>query len=343
MIECFDMAAKSKILVTGVGGYIGSITADLLLQNGYQIIGVDNFSRGYRGPLLYLKKKYEKNFEWVEKDLTKDNLDEVFKGVDAVLHFAALANVGESWEEPQKYFGNNVIGVERLAEAAMRNGVKNFVFSSTCAVYGDAKYTLIDEKHPLDIPSSPYGASKMICEEILSWYAKMGLLNTIFLRYFNVTGASDNSELGDSKHPSYHLVQNAIRGALGIDKFELNFASVKTPDGSPIRDYVNVVDLANAHMKALEYLLRGGESNIFNLGTGTGNSVLEIIKIVKEKTGNDFPIGEASERRENESDKMIADITKAKKVLGWEPTHTLDQSIETLVKWYETHPSGWDE
>jgi UDP-glucose 4-epimerase len=183
----------------------------------------------------------------------------------------------------------------------------------------------------------------MICEEILSWYAKMGILNTIFLRYFNVTGASDNSDLGDSKRPSFHLIQNAVRGALEIDKFELNFAKVNTPDGSPIRDYINVVDLANAHIKALEYLLDGGESNIFNLGTGDGNSVLEIIDIVKKKTGKDFPIGESKNRRAGEADKMIADISKAKKVLKWEPTHTLDQSIESLVKWYGTHPNGWEK
>lgn len=337
------MGSKNRILVTGVGGYIGSITADLLLQNGYSIRGVDNFSRGYKGPLLYLKDKYGEDFEWVEKDLVTDDLDDLFTGVDAVMHFAALANVGESWEHPEKYFGNNVIGVERLSEATMRAGVKNLVFSSTCAVYGDAQYTPIDEKHPMADPSTPYGASKKICEEILSWYSRTDRLKTVFLRYFNVTGASDNSEIGDSKHPSYHLVQNAIRGSLGIDKFELNFASVKTPDGSPIRDYVNVVDLASAHMKAIEYLLSGGESNIFNLGTGNGNSVLEIIKIVKEKTGKDFEVGEAKDRRAGEADKMIADISKAKEILGWEPTHTLTQSIETLVKWYEKHPNGWEE
>jgi UDP-glucose 4-epimerase len=340
------MASKKLILVTGIGGYIGSITADLLLQKGYRIVGIDNFSRGYTAPLKLLKKKYgEKNIEWYNKDLTKDSLDIVFRDhkIHAVLHFAALANVGESWENPEKYFGNNITGVQRLAEIMIKTGIKNLVFSSTCAVYGNAQYSPMDENHPLDIPASPYGASKMICEEILSWYAKMGILNTIFLRYFNVTGASDNSDLGDSKRPSFHLIQNAVRGALEIDKFELNFAKVNTPDGSPIRDYINVVDLANAHIKALEYLLDGGESNIFNLGTGDGNSVLEIIDIVKKKTGKDFPIGESKNRRAGEADKMIADISKAKKVLKWEPTHTLDQSIESLVKWYGTHPNGWEK
>lgn len=339
------MKRSPKILVTGAGGYIGSITSNLLLSNGFDIVAVDNFSRGYRSPLILLSDRYgSKRVSWSQTDLTTDNLDTIFSEneVDAIMHFAALCNVGESWEKPYAYFSNNVIGLQRLAESAIKADVKNFIFSSTCAVYGDAQYVPIDEKHPLASPVSPYGASKKICEDLLGWYSKTDLLKYIFLRYFNVTGASDDGEIGDSKNPSFHLIQNALRGALKLDSFQLNYAPVQTPDGSPIRDYLNVVDLANAHLLAVKYLLedRGG-SDVFNLGTGTGNSVLEIIKLVKEITGVDFGVGESADRRKGEADKMIADITKAKKILGWEPKHSLEDSIHSLLKWYKNHPSGW--
>lgn len=324
-----------KVLVTGAGGYIGSITTDLLLEKNFEVVALDNFSRGYKKPLEILQNKFgKKKFIWEKIDLVSDNLDLFFQKheVDAILHFAAFCNLGESWKDPVKYFSNNVIGLQRLAASAIENGIKKIVFSSTCAVYGDAQYLPIDENHPLGVPASPYGASKKICEEILSWYSKMNLLKFVFLRYFNVTGASDDGQAGDSKNPSFHLIQNALRGALGIDKFELNYAPVNTPDGSPIRDYVNVVDLAKAHILALNYLTdQKMGSNIFNLGTGQGNSVLEIIKIVKEKTGINFPVTMSTNRRKGEADRMIADISKAKKVLGWQPQVSLkDGLIKTL-------------
>ncbi|MCL5783966.1 MAG: UDP-glucose 4-epimerase GalE [Patescibacteria group bacterium] len=336
-----------KILITGAGGYIGSVTADLLLKNGFNVVAVDNFSRGFEAPLLFLKKKYgDQKISWKKLNLVTDNLEEIFSvnEIGAIVHFAALCHVGESWEKPDLYFGNNVVGAQRLAEAAIKAGVKNIVFSSTCAVYGDAQYLPIDEKHPLVNPASPYGATKKMCEEIFGWYAKIDLLKYVFLRYFNVTGASDDSEIGDSKNPSFHLIQNAVRGALNLDKFKLDYARVNTPDGSPIRDYVNVVDLANAHMLALKFLMENkGANEVFNLGTGLGNSVLEIIRLVKEKTGVDFEIGESQNRRKGEADKMVADNTKAKEVLGWNPSHTLEQSINSLLLWYKKHPHGWED
>lgn len=335
-----------KILVTGAGGYIGSVATNLLLEKGFNVIAIDNFSRGYKSPLNYLKNKFGKNkINWYKIDLVKDNLDNFFKKekVEAIIHFAGLCNVGESWEKPELYFGNNVIGTQRLAEAAIKAGVNKIIFSSTCAVYGDAKYVPIDESHPLANPSSPYGATKKMCEEIMDWYSKTNLMKYIFLRYFNVTGASDDSALGDSKNPSFHLIQNAVKGALGLSKFELNYAPVKTPDGSPIRDYVNVVDLAEAHILALKYLLEKNESDVFNLGTGSGNSVLEIVKLVKEKTGVDFEVCMSDNRRKGEADKMIADNTKAEKILGWKPKHTLEQSIDSLISWYKKYPKGWKD
>lgn len=339
--------SDKKILVTGAGGYIGSVTTNLLLEKGFTVTAIDNFSRGYKSPLVYLQKKFGKDkINWYQKDLVKDNLDDIFKKekIDVIIHFAGLCNVGESWENPALYFGNNVIGTEKLCEAAIKADVDKIVFSSTCAVYGDAKYVPINEKHPLANPSSPYGATKKISEEIIDWYSKTNLMKYVFLRYFNVTGATDDHMLGDSKNPSFHLIQNAVRGALGIDKFELNYAPVATPDGSPIRDYLNVVDLADAHVRAVDYITdKDNGSNVFNLGTGLGNSVLEIIKIVKEKTGVDFEVEMSKNRRKGEADKMIADISKAKEILGWEPKHTLEQSIETLIAWYKAYPKGWKD
>lgn len=336
----------SKILVTGAGGYIGSVASKLLLENDFEITAVDNFSRGYKKPLELLQVEFGKDkITWLKKDLVSDNLDELFESkIDVILHFASLCNVGESWEKPELYFSNNVIGTQRLLEAAIKAKSNKIIFSSTCAVYGDAKYIPIDEKHPLVNPSSPYGQSKKMCEEIMEWYSKIGLIKYVFLRYFNVTGASDDEEFGDSKNPSFHLVQNAVRGALGLAKFELNYAPVKTPDGSPIRDYLNIEDLVQAHILAVKYLIEEkNKSNIFNLGTGKGNSVLEIVKLIKEKTGVDFEVDMAKNRRVGEADKMIADYSKAEEVLSWKPIHSLEQSIDTLIAWYKTHPKGWGE
>lgn len=339
--------SRKTILVTGAGGYIGSIASRLLLENGFNVIGVDNFSRGYKTPLLLLQERFGKDkIIWSEVDLVTDNLENLFErnNIDVIMHFAGFCNVGESWDKPDLYFGNNIIGTQRLVTAAIYAKVDKIIFSSTCAVYGDAKYLPIDESHPLSSPASPYGATKKMCEEILGWYGRVGLIKYVFLRYFNVAGATDDSEFGDSKNPSFHLVQNAIRGALGLDKFELNYAPVNTKDGSPVRDYLNVVDLVNAHILAVKYLLNGeNKSDVFNLGTGTGNSVLEIVKLIKEKTGVDFKETISKNRRKGEADKMIADFSKAQKVLGWKPVHTLEQSIDSLIAWYKKHPKGWEK
>lgn len=338
--------SNKTILVTGVGGYIGSIASRLLLENGFNVFGIDNFSRGYKAPLFLLQEKFGKEkISWAEIDLVTGNLNGLFKNnnIDIIMHFAALCDVGESWHKPDLYFSNNVIGIQKLAEAAIKAHVDKIIFSSTCAVYGNAKYLPIDENHPLADPASPYGATKKICEEILTWYSKLDLMKYVFLRYFNVTGATDDSEMGDSKNPSFHLVQNAIRGALGLAKFELNYTPVHTPDGSPIRDYLNVVDLVNAHVLAVKYLSdKENKSNIFNLGTGNGNSVLEIVKLVKEKTGVDFEETMSKNRRKGEADKMVADFSKAEKILGWKPQHTLEQSIDSLISWYKKYPKGWE-
>lgn len=334
----------SKILITGAGGYIGSNATYQLLQNGHEIVGVDNFLNGFKEPLDLLKKKFgeEKlryyNFD-VKGDLTP--LFEKEKDIDAAIHYAAFLSVNESMKKPEDYFTNNVAGSQNLLTYLLKNNIKKIIFSSTCAVYGEAEYVPVDEKHKTN-PKSPYGASKRMVEDILRWYEKLKDLKFVSLRYFNVCGASDDGLIGDSKKPSVHLMQNAIRGALDLEPFYLTYSEVDTPDKSPIRDYCNVVDLNEAHILALDYLMKGGKSEIINLGTGTGNSVLEIVNKVKEETGKDIKL-EKSSPRKGEYAKMIASIQKAKDVLGWEPKRSIADSVKSLVTWYTSRPQGWDE
>jgi UDP-glucose 4-epimerase len=335
---------SKKVLITGAGGYIGSVSTDLLLKNGYRVVALDNFSNGYRAPLEFMQQKYgEDKLVIYERD-TKDELSDIFekeKDIKAVLHYAAFCKVNESMENPSMYFENNVMGSLNLFDAMIKYGVKNLVFSSTCAVYGEAEYVPIDTKHPTN-PSNPYGESKLMVEKILKWLGSQKELNYVVLRYFNICGASDDGTIGDSKKPSVLLVQNVVRGALGLEPFYLTYSEVDTPDKSPIRDYINVVDLNEAHLLALEYLEKGGESETINLGTGTGNSVLEIVKTVEEITGKEIQ-RQVGEKRQGEYATAIADIKKAKEVLGWEPKRTVKDSVESLVKWYGDHPQGWEK
>jgi len=336
------MKKLQKILITGAGGYIGSVATYLLLKKGFEVVAIDNFSTGYREPFVFFENTFgSKKFRYYDRDL-KDPLDSIFereKGIDAVLHYAAHCIVDESMKNPEKYFSNNVCGSQNLLSTMLQYKVNKLVFSSTCTVYGEAQYVPIDEKHPLN-PANPYGASKKIVEEMMGWYGKLRGLKYVILRYFNVCGASDDGIIGDSKKPSTLLVQNAVRGALGIETFNLTCPKVDTKDGTPIRDYTNVVDLNEAHFKAIEYLSKGGKSDIINLGTGTGNSVLEVVETVQKLTKKKFKIGRA-EPREGEYATMIADITKAKKTLSWSPKRGLKDSVDSLVNWYKKYPNGW--
>ncbi|MCL4363830.1 UDP-glucose 4-epimerase GalE [Patescibacteria group bacterium] len=333
----------AKILVTGCAGYIGSIATDLFLKNGYQVVGVDDFQTGYKGPVELLKNKYGDKFSFYEFDLKNDPspIFEKEKGIEVVIHYAASCLVDESMKDPGKYFFNNVSASANLLRTMDKFGVKKIIFSSTCAVYGEAEYFPIDEKHPLK-PSTPYGASKKMAEEVIQWYAKLKGFSYMILRYFNVCGASEEGTIGDSKKPSTLLVQNAVRGALGIEKFYLTCPEVDTPDKTPIRDYIDVVDLNEAHLKAMEYLLKNGTSEIINLGTGTGNSVLEVVKQVEKFTGKTIPVDKANTRQGDDA-KKIAAIKKAETVLGWKPRKTIEDSIKSLLVWYKAHPQGWEK
>lgn len=332
-----------KVLITGAGGYIGSIATKLLLEIGFEVVALDNFKRGFNDPLKFLQNKFPKKLFIYKKDL-RDDLTYIFKNhknIDGVLHYGALCLVNESMEDPGIYFSNNVGGSLNLLNTLVKFNVKNIVFSSTCAVYGEAKYLPVDEAHPTN-PSNPYGQSKKQVEEILQWFGKIHGINYVILRYFNVCGASSDGQVGDSKKPSVLLVQNVIRGVLGIEKFYLTCPVVKTTDKTPIRDYINVVDLNMAHIKALDYLQKGGGSEIINLGTGKGNSVLEIVKLIEKETGVKIVLNKTTPRQ-GEYAEMVASIKKAKKVLGWKPKHTLEDSVKSLLIWYKLHPNGWKD
>ncbi len=331
----------SKILITGAGGYIGSVAADLFLKSGYQAVGLDNFQTGYKEPLELLKSKYPNQFKFYEVDL-KNDLSPIFKkesDISAVIHYAASCLVDESVRLPGKYFLNNVAVTSNLLANMDKFNINKIIFSSTCAVYGEAKYYPINEKHPLN-PTTPYGASKKMAEEIIQWYGKLKKFNYMILRYFNVCGASSDGSIGDSKKPSTLLVQNIVRGAQGIEKFYLTCPEVDTPDKTPIRDYIDVVDLNEAHLKALEYLISTGKNEIINLGTGTGNSVLEVVNRVKKLTGTEISIEKANTRQGDDA-KKIADIKLANEILGWQPKRTIEDSVKSLIVWYKNHPNGW--
>jgi UDP-glucose 4-epimerase len=334
---------SKKILITGAGGYIGSVATYLLLQQGYTVVAFDNFTTGYKEPLEFFKTKYPNNFSYYDIDIKKD-LSPVFKSernIDAVLHYAASCLVDESIKNPQKYFENNVCGTQNLLSTLIKYKINKIIFSSTCAVYGEAEYFPIDEKHPIN-PTTPYGASKRMVEQIIEWYGKLKGIQYCILRYFNVCGASDDGIIGDSKKPSSLLMQNAVRGALNIEPFYLSCPEVDTPDKTPIRDYINVVDLNIAHLKALEYLFNNGKNEIINLGTGTGNSVLEIVDKVQEITGKKFKIEKTTPRAGDDA-KKIASIEKAKSLLRWSPKRSIADSVKSLVIWYNNHRNGWKE
>ncbi len=334
----------AKVLITGAGGYIGSIATYLLLQKGYEVVAVDNLTTGYEAPLKLLQEKFgEGKLRYYSNDLN-ETIDEVFDkepNIDCVLHYAASCLVDESMKDPHKYFRNNVGGTVELLRVMDEHNVKKIVFSSTCAVYGEADYVPVDEKHPTR-PKNPYGESKRIVEKVINWYQKTKGFEYMILRYFNVCGASDDGVIGDSKNPSVLLVQNAVRGALGIEPFYLTCPEVDTPDKSPIRDYVNVVDLNEAHLLAVEHLLAGKGSEIINLGSGTGHSVLEIVNKIQEITGHKFDLQKTT-ARQGEYAKMIAAIEKAKSVLGWSPKRSLEQTIQSLLIWYKANPHGWQK
>jgi len=307
------------ILITGGAGYIGSHCTLDLIRAGYECVVIDNLSYGHQEALQ------TKNFCKVDlKNL--DEIRKVFKKypIEAVIHFAAFAYVGESVENPQKYYYNNVVNTLNLLNVMIESNVKKIVFSSTCATYGNPEYVPIDEKHP-QTPINPYGMTKFMIEKILQDYDKAYGLKYIALRYFNASGADSDANIGESHSPETHLIPLVLQTALGKrDCIKIFGDDYETPDGTCLRDYIHVNDLAKAHKLALEKLLNGAVSDFYNLGTGKGYSVREIIEKSEKITG----------KREGDPPSLIADNKKAKHELGWNPEYTeIEDIIKTAWNW----------
>ena len=318
------------IFVTGGAGYIGSHCVSVLLNQEYEVGVFDNFSTGHRE----IVEKFP-NVKIFEGDLQNiEDLEQVFinNKIDAVIHFAAFSQVGESVKNPQKYYYNNVFGTLNLLNAMIKNDVKKIVFSSTAAVYGEPKYTPIDEKHPTQ-PINPYGKTKLIIESIMDDYDKAYGLKSVRLRYFNACGANSKQICGEWHNPETHLIPNILKSALNNEKiFNIFGDDYQTKDGTCVRDYIDVEDLACAHVLALKYLFNGGETNYFNLGTNCGNTVKEVFSECSKISGKEIPV-KICPRREGDPAVLIADNSKAKEILGWNPEKSLNESIKTAYAW----------
>lgn len=319
------------ILVTGGAGYIGSHLALALLEKGEDIVIFDSLEVGHEETIETLKKYG--NVKFIKGNLK--NLEEL-RGVflsnkiDSVVHFAAYSQVAESVINPQKYYYNNVYGTLNLLNAMLEFDVKKIVFSSTAATYGEPVYTPIDENHPQK-PINPYGNSKLMIETIMDDYDKAYGLKSVRLRYFNVAGADSKTRIGEWHEPETHLIPNVLK-ATNDKVFKMFGDDYDTKDGTCIRDYINVEDLAQAHIKAIEYLNNGGKTNYFNLGTNDGNSVKEVFACCEKVKGSKIPI-EICPRRDGDPASLVADNSKAKDVLNWLPQKSLEDSIETAYKW----------
>lgn len=316
-----------NILVIGGAGYIGSHMVRMLAKQGYNPVVFDNLSKGHREAVA--------NYPFELGDLgDKARLTEVFKkyGIEAVMHFAAFAEVGESVKEPSKYYHNNVAKVLDLLDALVENDIKYFVFSSTAATFGEPVRPKIDESHPQN-PINPYGNTKLMVEKILADFDTAYGLKATALRYFNASGADDSGEIGESHNPETHLIPIVLQAAAGkrasIKMFGTDYP---TPDGTCVRDYVHVNDLARAHILALEKMFKDNVSERFNLGSGNGFSVAEIVKEAKRITGIDFTV-EKAPRRDGDPAVLVADSAKAERILGWKPQYNLTRIIETSWNW----------
>lgn len=316
------------VLVTGGAGYVGSHTSLRLAEAGFLPVAYDNLSNGHAefaqwGPL--------------EIGDIRDaaRLDEVFAKHRpvAVLHFAALIEVGESVRHPDRFYDNNVAGALTLIDAARRAGVGAMVFSSTCATYGDPQQMPMDETHP-QAPLNPYGRTKLMVEQILSDLDRHSGFRSVCLRYFNAAGADFEARIGEWHDPETHAIPLAIAAAMGANAaFKIFGRDYPTRDGTAVRDYIHVLDLADAHVRALKHLLAGGESAAFNLGTGTGSTVQELVDAISAVSGRPFEVTDAP-RREGDAPALVADNRKAREVLGWAPQYALNDILDSAWQWH---------
>jgi len=318
------------ILIVGGAGYIGSHINKELSKKGEKTLILDS--------LIYGHKEAVKWGEFIEADLADNEaIRNIFKNYDikAIMHFAAFAYVGESVTNPQKYYHNNVINTINLLDTMIEFGVKNFIFSSTCATYGNPIEIPITETHPQD-PINPYGQSKLMVEKILKDYSHAYDFNFVALRYFNAAGADVDGEIGENHDPETHLIPLVLDVAIGKRAdIKIFGEDYDTKDGTAVRDYIHVTDLADAHILALEYLEKGGESTVFNLGNGEGYSVLEVIECAREVTGVDIKAIKEP-RREGDPAILIGGAKKATEVLGWKPKYAkLEDIISTAWNWHK--------
>ena len=328
-----------RILVLGGAGYIGSHTALELVKAGNEVVIADNLVTGYRKAIPEGAKFYEGDLR------DSDFLDNLFhqEKIDAVIHFAAYSLVGESVTNPLKYYDNNLYGTKVLLAAMVKNNVGKIVFSSTAATYGEPENIPILESDRT-CPTNPYGETKLAMEKMFKWTAEAHGLRYVSLRYFNACGADESGTIGEAHNPESHLIPLILQVPNGKrETISIYGTDYDTPDGTCIRDYIHVTDLAQAHILAVQYLNNGGESDIFNLGNGVGYSVREVIETARKVTGHPIPATETS-RRAGDPARLVASSEKAKKILGWKPVHdSLEEIIVSAWNWHKNHPNGYDE
>ena len=328
-----------KLLVLGGAGYIGSHTATELLKDGHEVVIADNLVTGYI-------KAVPDNAIFYQGDIRDEKfLNELFQKekIDAVIHFAAFSLVGESVVNPLKYYENNLYGTKVLLDAMIKNGVNKIVFSSTAATYGEPENIPILESDRT-CPTNPYGETKLAMEKMIFWAAKAHDLHYVSLRYFNACGAHESGLIGEAHNPESHLIPLVLQVPNGKREFVSIYGNdYDTPDGTCIRDYIHVTDLAKAHILAVKHLMNGGESNIFNLGNGVGYSVKEVIETARKVTGHPIPAKEEP-RRAGDPARLVASGEKARDILGWEPEiKDLSDIISSAWKWHKAHPNGYDK
>ncbi len=325
-----------RVLVTGGAGYIGSHTVKALVEEGYKAVVLDSLQRGHAAAV--------RGAELVAGDTgDRELLRTLFKerDIEAVMHFAASSLVGESVEKPADYYYNNVVKGLVLLDAMVECGVRFLVFSSTAAVYGEPVRTPITEDHPT-MPTNPYGATKLALEGAMRWYSEAYGLRFISLRYFNAAGADPAGSMGEDHRPETHLVPLVLKAAMGaVPQLTVYGTDYPTPDGTCIRDYIHVSDLASAHILALGALAKGADSRAYNLGNGSGYSVLEVIKTAEKVTGRPVPV-RYGPRRAGDPAVLVACADKAKAELGWRPRFaSLEEIVESAWLWHSQHPQGY--
>ena len=327
------------VLVCGGAGYIGSHAVHVLIEKGEEVIIVDNLQTGHRAALHPKAKFYEGDI----RDAAV--LDKIFteNDIEAVIHFAANSLVGESMEKPLLYFNNNVYGMQVLLEGMVKHGVDKIVFSSTAATYGEPKRVPIHEDDETN-PTNTNGETKLTMEKMMKWVSRANGVRYVSLRYFNAAGALPDGSIGEDHKTETHLIPLILQVPTGRrDHITVFGDDYPTPDGTCLRDYIHVVDLADAHVLALEYLRKGGASDIFNLGNGQGFSVKEMIAAAEKATGRSIKV-EIGARRAGDPAQLIASSEKARSVLGWKPQFTdVEQVIGTAWKWHESHPHGYED